>query len=66
MAWVKPFKTKSDFARAYANVVAMAASDGYLTTRIAAGLYGQSWQVTPAGLAYLYSLNGMEGEPSHV
>jgi hypothetical protein len=61
MAWVRPFKTKSDFARAHADIVAMAASDGFLTTRRATGLYDQSWRVTPSGLAHLYTLNGMEG-----
>lgn len=60
-AWVSPFRTQSDFARAAASVVAMAASDGFITTKIAAGLYSQSWKVTPKGLAHLYNLNGMGG-----
>lgn len=58
-AWIAPFRTKSDFAREHASVVAMAASDGYLTTKIATGLYDQSWRVSPAGLTHLYCLNGM-------
>lgn len=62
MAWVKPFTTKSDYARHQADIVAMAASDGYLTTRVAAGLHSRSWQVTPAGLTHLYALNGMAGD----
>jgi len=59
-AWRKPFTTRSDFARAEADVIAMAASDGFLTTRIAAGFYGTSWRVTPQGLAHLFCLTGME------
>ena len=55
-AWKAPFKTKSDFARAEADVVAMAASDGYLTTRVAAGLYGNEWRITPTGLRHLFIL----------
>jgi hypothetical protein len=40
----------------------MAASDGYLTTRVATGLYTRRWQITPAGLKHLWSLTGMEGD----
>jgi hypothetical protein len=59
-AWKAPFSTKSDFARANAGVVAMAASDGFITTRVAAGLYGKSWLVTVAGLRHLGVLQGDE------
>lgn len=42
----------------------MAASDGFLTTRIACGLYGTSWRITPNGLKHLNALLGMQlGEP---
>lgn len=58
-AWKAPFKTKSDYARNNADVIAMAASDGFLTTRLAAGLYGRTWQITPAGLRHLWSLKGI-------
>lgn len=61
-AWKKPFKTKSDFARQNADLVAMAASDGFLTTKIATGLYQRIWVVTPAGLAHLYALTGQSSE----
>lgn len=60
-AWNSPFTTKSDFARENANVIAMAASDGFITTRIATGLYGRAWQITPKGLQHLFLLRG-EGE----
>lgn len=54
-----PFKTKSNFARDNADLIAAAASDGYITTRIAAGLYGRQWEITPVGLSYLYVLKGV-------
>lgn len=59
-AWRKPFKTKSDFAREHADVVAMAASDGFITTKLAVGLYQRIWVLTPAGLAHLFALTGQE------
>lgn len=58
-AWREPFSTKSDFSRVYADLIAMAASDGLITTRIAAGFYARKWQITPAGLRRLYSLQGI-------
>lgn len=57
-AWHSPFTTKSDFAREYANLIAMAASDGFITTRLATGLYGRTWQITPRGLQHLFVLRG--------
>lgn len=58
-AWARPFKTKSDFARLKADVIAMAASDGFITTKIAAGFYSNEWRVTPTGLKHLYALDGL-------
>ena len=57
-AWHAPFKTKSDFAREHADLIGMAASDGFITTRIATGLYGRSWQITAAGIQHLHTLRG--------
>jgi len=57
-AWAAPFTTKSDFARECADLVAMAASDGFITTRIATGLYGNQWQITSKGLTHLETLGG--------
>jgi hypothetical protein len=57
-AWRKPFKTKSDYARFHADMIAMAASDGLITTRLATGLYSRIWLITPKGLSYLYALEG--------
>lgn len=44
-----PFRIQSDFARAMADIIGWAASDGCLTTRIAAGIYGRSWHITAKG-----------------
>lgn len=60
--WAHPFTTKSDFARANADLVAVAASDGFITTKIATGLYGRTWQLTPVGLSHLYVLKGTHHE----
>lgn len=53
-----PFKTKSDFARQFADGIAVAASDGFISTRLAAGLYAREWFITPLGLSHLYALKG--------
>jgi len=57
-AWQSPFRTKSDFARDHADLIAMAASDGLITTRVATGLYGRQWKITIAGLQRLKLLIG--------
>jgi hypothetical protein len=61
-AWKRPFTTKSDFARENATLVAVCASDGHITTKHAAGLYGTVWQLTPAGLKHLWIMKGVESE----
>jgi hypothetical protein len=33
--------------------VAMAASDGFITTRLATGLYDNYWKITARGLRYM-------------
>lgn len=59
-AWASPFTTKSDFSREYADFVAMAASDGFITTRQAAGLYSNTWMITSLGLRHLETLGGFK------
>ena len=49
-AWQAPFSTKSDFARANANLVALAASQGLISTRVGRETYGTKWLLAPAGL----------------
>lgn len=53
-----PFKTKSNFAREYANEIAAAASEGFLTTKFADGSFTRSWRLTPLGLSVLYAMKG--------
>lgn len=53
---------QSNFARENAVLVAVAASDGFITTRQAAGLYARKWSITPSGLRHLYILKGLEDE----
>lgn len=52
-AWKAPFTTKSDYARFHADLVAMAASDGFITSRLATGLYDNQWKITARGLRYM-------------
>jgi hypothetical protein len=53
-AWQSPFSVKSDFARANAGLVALAASQGLLTTRLDRENYGTRWLITPVGIARVY------------
>lgn len=61
-AYVDPFTTKSDFARANASHVAAAACDGLISTKITANAYGHKWQITPLGLSYFWTLKGINHE----
>lgn len=46
------FSVKSDFARSNAATVAACASEGYLTTREAAGLFTRQWMITSEGVTH--------------
>ena len=52
-AWSGGFTTKSDFARVYANQVAVAASLGYITTQVRGHTFGTTWLITKDGLSIL-------------
>jgi len=52
-AWLKGFRTKSDFARMMADEVAIAASLGLITTKIGAQRFDRNWHITRKGLAFL-------------
>lgn len=57
--WSNTPKTKSDFAREYANEIAELCSGGCITTKLSptpAAEYGTTWKVTPNGLRMLYLL----------
>jgi hypothetical protein len=53
-AWRLPFTVQSDFARSFAGEVAMAASDGLITSHEKQGVYGRVWRITPRGLELLW------------
>ena len=52
-ARLRPFKTKSDIARALANEVAVCACDGLITTRVNDMAIGNIWMITAEGLEAL-------------
>ncbi|MEM6746792.1 MAG: hypothetical protein AAF608_05180 [Pseudomonadota bacterium] len=50
--WRKPCSCKGDYARSKAAIIAMAASEDLITTRLPDG-YATEWRVTAKGLALL-------------
>jgi hypothetical protein len=60
VAWTSPFSTKSNFAREFADEIAMAASLGWITSQGADRRFGRCWYVTPEGLAILKQLEWQE------
>ena len=55
-AWQEPYTTKSDFARLAANEVALAACEGFITTKRNAHQYGNKWVVTTDGLEWMEAI----------
>lgn len=55
-ARTKPFTTKSTMAREYANYVALAASEGLLTTRLDDQRHINAWLITEDGLSWMREL----------
>ena len=49
-AWRHPFTIKSDFARAGAFHVALAASEGFITTKVDVEAWGKRWLITEVGM----------------
>lgn len=49
----RPFKTKSDLARKAANEVALAASEGLLSTKLNDTTFTNVWMVTADGLDWM-------------
>lgn len=49
-AKLEPFTTKSDFARQFANPVALAACEGLISTKLDENTYTNIWMVTSDGL----------------
>jgi hypothetical protein len=52
-AWRAPFTLACDFARQHTAHIALAACKGFITTRIASGVYGRTWLITGAGLRFI-------------
>lgn len=52
-AWYSPFSVSGNLAREHAQIVAMAASCGYITTERTKGDFGRVWLVTERGLDFL-------------
>ncbi len=52
-AKMNPFTTKSDFARTWASHVALAASEGFITTRVNDDKFSNVWMVTANGLDWV-------------
>lgn len=52
-AWLGGFMTKSNFAREFANEVAIAASLGLITTKIGRESFDRTWRITRKGLDHL-------------
>ena len=49
-AWRSPFTVKSDFARKSAMHVAIAASEGFITTKVDTDTWGSRWCITDVGM----------------
>ena len=52
--WLKPYTTKSDFARQHTDLIAKAASDNLITSADGVG-HGNIWRVTPLGLQRVFA-----------
>lgn len=62
-AWKRGFTVQSNFAREQAEVVAMAASLGFITTRVMPTVFSRNWQITSIGLSWLESQVGLSEDP---
>jgi len=49
-AWRNPFTVKSDFARDGALHIAIAASEGFITTKVDTDSWGRRWCITEIGM----------------
>lgn len=60
-ARTSPFTTKSDMARKFANEVALAASEGMLTTKMSETQFTNVWMITADGLAFMEGFEDVFG-----
>jgi hypothetical protein len=52
-AWLQGFRTKSNFARIYADEIAIAASLGLISTKIGKDRFDKTWHITRKGLDHI-------------
>jgi len=52
-AKIKPYTTKSDFARTWATHIALAACEGLLSTRLTEEQFTNVWMITADGLYWM-------------
>ena len=57
-----PFTTKSEFSRYAANEIALAASEGLISTRLDDGVFTNRWMVTQDGLQFLEDIIDAYGD----
>jgi|DEB0MinimDraft_3_1074331.scaffolds.fasta_scaffold01359_14 hypothetical protein len=55
-AWEQGFTTKSKFARDQANLIAIAAGEGFITTRLGEEVWGNNWLLTDAGADFMVEI----------
>lgn len=55
-AWAGGFTTKSTFARNAASIIAIAATENLITTKLTDELWGNRWLITSDGLTFLKEL----------
>ena len=56
-AWAGGFTTKSKFARESANIIAVAATEGLITTRLEEEVWGNHWMITEKGMQFMKEIH---------
>ena len=60
-ARLEPYTTKSDFARRHATEIAIAASEGLISTRVNDGQFTNIWLITQEGLQFMEAIDDVFG-----
>ena len=56
-AWAGGCTTKSKFARESANIIAVAATEGLITTRLEEEVWGNRWMITEKGMNFMKEIH---------
>ena len=56
-SWAGGFTTKSKFARESANIIAVAATEGLITTRLEEEVWGNRWMITEKGMNFMKEIH---------